>query len=93
MRSEDMDLRDWFAGMALQGIFAGGYRSERITEMAQGILGGAVPAQAAYVLADAMLTEQAKYAQSQSNSDRIFRLQRLRNIADKIISKAKQDIS
>lgn len=60
-----MTLRDYFAGQALAGIFAGGYRStgDNIRDMASGVMGAASPAKAAYAIADALLTERAKGGQ------------------------------
>lgn len=55
-----MSLRDWFAGQALAGIFAGGYRTKEIQDMASGTMGASTPAGACYALADAMLAERAK---------------------------------
>lgn len=46
--SEGMALRDWFAGMAMQGLCANG--NTKATEIAQ----------AAYIVADAMLKERLK---------------------------------
>lgn len=45
-----MSLRDWFAGMALQGKFAAGHSTESYTETAGWC----------YQAADAMLAERAK---------------------------------
>ncbi len=46
-----MSLRDWFAGMALQGMLANPHRQ---------ILSGRAAAVDAYISADAMLAERAK---------------------------------
>lgn len=53
---DGMSLRDWFAGMALQGMCAH-ITNEKILDMSNGFLGAATPAKAAYVFADAMLKE------------------------------------
>lgn len=56
---EGMSLRDWFAGMAMQGIFKtaeamteGGFKSGE--DIAKGVAG------LAYMIADAMIVERAK---------------------------------
>ena len=48
-----MSLRDWFAGQAMQGLFASDYKDQRP-------IAGVVAA--AYASADAMLAERAKEA-------------------------------
>lgn len=49
-----MSLRDWFAGMALQGIIAHGSDAP-LLDVANGSRGGLIEAKAAYIWADAML--------------------------------------
>jgi hypothetical protein len=46
VRCEGMSLRDWFAGMAMQGFLANGYVAEKWAHIASD----------AYSLADAMIT-------------------------------------
>ncbi len=54
-----MTLRDWFAGMALQALVASSSAETR-GEVLRGIVGGKHVSTAAYMYADAMLTEREK---------------------------------
>ena len=54
-----MSLRDYFAAAALQGILAG-LELIPISEIADGLIGGARISKVAYVYADAMLAEREK---------------------------------
>lgn len=59
---DGMSLRDWFAGMAMQGMLADGTRLSHALfrhkeETGQG---GDVLAKSVYMIADAMLAERAK---------------------------------
>jgi hypothetical protein len=54
-----MSLRDYFASKAMQGMTAT-MSLNQIHDRANGVLGGAIFAKAAYILADAMLDEREK---------------------------------
>lgn len=53
-----MSLRDWFAGMALQGLLANSFYAAENRNKNKGFSGDA--AQAAYANADAMIAEREK---------------------------------
>lgn len=51
-----MSLRDWFAGNAMQGLIAASGNSEGSVKYQDDVI-----SESAYVMADAMITERAKY--------------------------------
>ncbi len=57
--SKGMSLRDWFAGMAMQGLVASLTPDQR-TEVIGGIVGGKYLSRAAFMYADAMIAERIK---------------------------------
>ena len=53
---EGMDLRDWFAGMALQGLVTRYYDTKgSVIDVGEGILGAKFVTKGAYEIADAMM--------------------------------------
>lgn len=54
-----MTLRDWFAGQALAGI-AVNLSNDNIQELADGIKGGNIITEAAYAIADSMISKRSK---------------------------------
>ena len=56
---QEMDLRDWFAGHALEGLLAGPNAPKKSGSESPDQYAGRV-AEEAYLFADAMMREQAK---------------------------------